>query len=602
VIVGSLDCVGMWLRRSVVGAALAGLIVGMLAPSGAVSSAPGAVSIDVGSQWVRIEANLYVDTVPEVMKTVRAAKAVGADTVLFSDTKVNLWFADSSGERWARAMTKLRDGIHAEGMALVVAGVPLGYCTPVLANNPRLVTGAPLRRIPLKVRGRRLVPISTAALRNGSFERVRSGVPRGWESFDTPRATIKMVTSRRHRGANSVLFSNAKVADQQMARLFTTVKVRPFQQYSLRFWVRARQLRADFLGPYVVDAKTRRSLTAQHYSVAGPENTRRYLPSPRNWTSRWVEQRIAFNSLTARRVRLALGVWGWERGKLWLDDVRIQADPLLNVVRRPTLPLSLRTAENDKRVPIKANVGPIKDRGLGRTAYPGYYDTYHRSPRVKLRSGTRLKPGQRLTLDGYHAQVTTAGQVGCSWHDPAALALMNRIYAKAAQRDFADAYMIDLDEVRTGGWEPADRAYGNSSKAFAAHVQKVTGSVSRTVGGPVYVWGDMLDPTQNAVAEYYHVRGSLTNSWVGVDPDDVVVVNWKDLDDAERVGKRSFAHFDDLGFQQVVAGFYDQDVASNHAAWQRAIDSRTDRLVATMYTTWREDYSQLPAFAGKWWR
>jgi hypothetical protein len=118
----------------------------------------------------------------------------------------------------------------------------------------------------------------------------------------------------------------------------------------------------------------------------------------------------------------------------------------------------------------------------------------------------------------------------------------------------------------------------------------------------VYVWGDMLDPTQNAVAEYYHVRGSLTNSWVGVDPDDVVVVNWKDLDDAERVGKRSFAHFDDLGFQQVVAGFYDQDVASNHAAWQRAIDSRTDRLVATMYTTWREDYSQLPAFAGKWWR
>ncbi len=38
-------------------------------------------------------------------------------------------------------------------------------------------------------------------------------------------------------------------------------------------------------------------------------------------------------------------------------------------------------------------------------------------------------------------------------------------------------------------------------------------------GGRIYVWSDMFDPNHNAHANYYLVRGNLTNSWQGLDSD-----------------------------------------------------------------------------------
>lgn len=562
-------------------------------------ASPGAPERVIGAdvRWVRVEANLLVDTPDSILATVAEAHAAGADGVFLSDAKTSFWFAmpESDRTRWLQRVTAVRDGIHALGMTMVVDTASLGYCSGLLSLGPDLAAGTPVRDVPLRVSGRRLVPISTAQVRNGSFERHHGDRATGWSFQDVP-GEVSFIDHRvRHSGAAALRLEPNPAGD---SRIFGSFQVRPFQQYRLTFWTRARGLTTDWIAPYVVSGDGRRRLTDQQMSRGGRDGT--FFSTAQDLTFGWRRMSIAFNSMNARRAQLALGAWGQSAGRLWFDDVSIESVPTLNVIRRGDLPVSLRTASG-RRLREGVEVSRIEDPRLGNVAWPGDYDTYHRPPAIRLRPGAGLHQGDLVRLSAQTATVTAAGQVSCSWNHPRVLALIRRANREAAERIRPDGIFLSMDEVRGGGWDPEDLAYGSSAAALAGSLNHVLDDLSEVAPGlPVYVWSDMFDPTQNAVPHYYQTRGSLKGSWKGIDPGSVVIVNWKSGEELPGPAARSLRHFASLGFTQIIAGYYDEPVDENHANWVAAAGA-TPGLTGSMYTTWERDYTHLAEFGSLWW-
>ena len=121
--------------------------------------------------------------------------------------------------------------------------------------------------------------------------------------------------------------------------------------------------------------------------------------------------------------------------------------------------------------------------------------------------------------------------------------------------------------------------------------------IARRAGGgkPLYVWSDMFDPNHNAREGYYLVNNSFAGSWEGLDPD-VTVMKWGEPEKAAK----SLAFFSRRVKKVMIAGFYDEDVKANRARWASAL-GEAPNVVGVMYTTWRDDYSQLEEFARVWW-
>jgi Carbohydrate binding domain len=551
----------------------------------------------ISQKWVRTEGNLLVTPVDNILAIARNAKAAGANTVMFSDTKINLWFGDAGlAQAWLPKMTALRNGVRALGMKLVLQTTPVGYCTPVLFHDQNLTTGYPIVDAPFTVRSGALVPDSTATLVNGSFAERTGSRPTGWGYQDGAGTATVLDDAVKHDATASMRFEGVGQPNG-MARAFTEATVKPFQQYTLKFWVKAENLSAGYLGP-VIETPGGRKLSAQYYSVSNG-TSRQYFESPRSLTKDWTEMSIAFNSAEVTTINLGFGVWSATAGKLWVDDIRLESTPLLNVVRRDSLPLSMRTADG-RAVQESIDVTPIRDPQLGTIEYPGNYDTYHTAPVAALATTSTLRDNDRVLLSGYHALVTTGGQVGCSWHEPKLLALFKEIHRQAAVNIGADGYLVDLEEVRTGGWEPADAPFGSSGASLSAHTQRVLSDARAVTRVPIYTWSDMLDPTANAVTDFYQVKGTLDGSWKKIDPKVATIVNWKDLDQGTSE-VASVKHFAGLGFKQLIAGFYDSDVTANYNSWKTATTGKPF-IVGSMYTTWVNDYSKLTEFGNLWWR
>jgi len=147
------------------------------------------------------------------------------------------------------------------------------------------------------------------------------------------------------------------------------------------------------------------------------------------------------------------------------------------------------------------------------------------------------------------------------------------------------------DEIRVLNWCEACRRRNLDAGALLADNARNCIRLLREVnpGGRIYVWSDMFDPHHNAHANYYLVRGNLSGSWEGLDSE-VIVVPWyfEKRDD-------SLKYFASRGHRQLIAGYYDGE-PKDILEWLRSAAS-VDGVLGVMYTTWRNDFSQLERFA-----
>jgi hypothetical protein len=294
-------------------------------------------------------------------------------------------------------------------------------------------------------------------------------------------------------------------------------------------------------------------------------------------TQGWTTHHLAFHSLDHREAVLWFGVWTAARGDLEWRGWRIEESGPFNVLHR-----SGATFEIPGMIEGR-DYETVLDPALGNRPWRGQYDAWHEPVPIR----TALPDGTRFRASWYQAAVVYGGQVTCC---PAAPELWPRLADEAARvrKAFAPRTVLMMhDEIRAMNWDASCRAFGPTPGAILArHVRECTRLLA---GTRVFVWGDMFDPYQNAVRDAELVHGDLAGSWEGLAPE-VGIVNWN-----ARRAAASSRFFARRGHAQVIAGYYDGAPAAIRS-WLAAVRD-VPGVIAAMYTTWRDDYDDLEAFA-----
>lgn len=497
------------------------------------------------------------EQVERLSELMREAASLGYTHILLTDSKFSR--LHEMFDRYFQHVAQIRELATKLGLKLIPAIFPLGYSNSLLARNPNLAEGLPVRGALFEVRDglARLMPELPIGLPTTADRRV-------WNFVDeTLIPDGESLRTEDPKGRN--------------CRVMKSVKVAPWRHYHVAVRMKTQAFRGQ---PQiqVLEPATGRKLC---YTSLRVERTQD-----------WSVQHVTFNSLGNSAVNIYIGAWGAAGGRLWLADTHLEECGLLNVLRRPGTPLEVRRDDADGPILREGeDFEPVSDPLLGAVPYGGEYEVFHESPPIRMRGN--WPDGTRLRVSWYHPHIIYEGQVcGCAT-EPGFQQLLKDQAAEMEQLFPGSDRMMSHDEWRVMGWDESFARTGwTPGKAVSENVrfcvrQLQTLNRNRRIA----VWSDMFDPHHNAIDHYYLVNGDLTGSWEGLGQN-VLVVNWN-----FGMREESLKFFADRGLQQVLAGYYDTD-AGQIGKWLSTVRAQNTAGVAgVMYTTWKQDYSQLREFA-----
>jgi len=500
--------------------------------------------------WLYVATNLQVDkNVDNLEALFRRAKQAGYTTILLTDSKfgrlndvVPQYFKN------AARVKKLAEDL---GLEIVPAVFPIGYSNDLLYQDPNLAEALPVKDALFVVQGgvAKIQPDPTVTLPGGDFSDLKKWT---WKDDDVIADT------------GTAKLNNFK----ENARLNQKLKVQPFRQYHVSVRIKTQ----DFRGTPEIKAIAKQPLNFANLGVKPTQD--------------WTTHHAVFNSLENTEVNLYFGVWGGGTGTLWWDDAKIEEVGLQNLVRRPGAPLTVKQDSGETLVEGK-DFQPIADPLSGRKPYNGEFDVWHEPPVIK----TALPDGTKLRVSYYHVVTVYDGQVNICVSEPKTIALLHDQAERLQKLWQPKAWMMSHDEIRVLNWCAACQQRHLDAGALLADNAQTCVKILRdlTPNNRIYVWNDMFDPAHNAHDNYYLVRGNLTNSWAGLDKN-VTIVNWH-----SGKAKVNIPWFAERGHQQVLAGYYDAP-PERVKVWLDAAKG-VNGIEGIMYTTWRNDYTQLEKFA-----
>ncbi|MFM7055858.1 MAG: hypothetical protein ACKO2P_02935 [Planctomycetota bacterium] len=509
-------------------------------------------------RWIYASSNLLIpEQLQRLEELMREAAPLGYTHLLLADSKFSR--LHELDERYFRNVARLRETAAQLGIKLVPAVFPVGYSNSLLAQNPNLAEGLPVRGALFEVQG------GVAQVQADPPVALPSTADRLAWTFvdDILQADGDALRAENPRGRN--------------CRMMQTLKVSPWRHYHVSVRVKTE----DFRGQpqiQVLEPETGRRLCFTNLHVQRTQD--------------WTVQHVTFNSLGNSSVNIYIGAWGAAGGRLWLSNPAIDECGLLNVLRRPGTPLEIRLGgDPDSVLQEGRDFEPVADPGLGMVPYRGEYEVFHESPGIRMRGP--WAEGTRLRVSWYHPHVVYNEQVCGCVTEPEFQELL-RQQAVAMERLFPETdRMMSHDEWRVLGWDESFRRTGLTPGQVAADNLRfcVRQLQSLNPRRRIAVWSDMFDPHHNAIDHYYLVNGDLAGSWEGLTRD-VMVVNWN-----FGVRDESLRFFADRGHRQLLAGFYDAD-AGQIGEWLKVVrEQKIQGVVGVMYTTWKQDYSQLREFA-----
>lgn len=456
--------------------------------------------------------------------------------------------------RYFKNIERVKKSAAANHLEIVPALFPVGYSNDILWHDPNLVEALPVQNVEMEVRNgiAQIVAPTEPLLKGGDFENLKLW---GWKD-------------------DNVLAENgaAHIHDPkgQNARISQKLMLKPFHQYHLT----ARIKTANFKGvPEIKLLAGERSLN---------HNTLEVKP-----TQDWTLYHAVFHTLNHTNVQLYLGAWGADSGDLWFDDATLEATAFVNLVRRPGAPL--RIAYNGRELQEGPDFAPLSDPKMGRRVWPGSYDIWHEPPTLKVTAN--VPEGAKIQVSAYHAATVHDDQAMICPSEPKTLDLLRDQARRMHTAWSANAYMMSHDEIRILNWCHACRSRNLTAGQILADNVRACVKILRDVNpnGGIYVWSDMFDPNHNAHANYYLVRDTLAESWLGLDKN-IFIVDWY-------FEKRnaSLKFFADRGHSQLIAGYYDHN-PNQIKQWLQAAEG-LPKIEGVMYTTWRNNYADLESFA-----
>ena len=210
----------------------AGLVAWALA---GVSPAWGDEGLD--RRWVYVQTNLQVtENADRLESLMRRAHAAGYNGILLADYKLNV--LDRVTENYFQNAKRIGDLAHQLDLELIPAIGSFGYSAGILAHNPDLAEGLPVRDMPVVARdGRVVLADAPQNLIPGDFESFQEDRFSGWNFQDEPGRGTFVDRQVKHGGTAAMRIENAPGVRGNL-RVNKKVKVRPFAQYHASVWLK----------------------------------------------------------------------------------------------------------------------------------------------------------------------------------------------------------------------------------------------------------------------------------------------------------------------------------------------------------------------------
>lgn len=540
---------------------------------------------ELRQRWVYLQMNLQVaENVPKVSEILRRAAKVGYNGVVLADYKLNI--LDRVPEHYFKHADVFKSLCAELKLEIIPAVAPIGYSDGLLAHNPNLAEGIPVKDAPFVAQDgvARLRTELKDPLPGGGFEQHKNHTISGWNFQDGAGQFSFVDTSTKHGGSSSLRWENlsSKAAPSGNGRVSRVVKVSPWRQYHASVWIRARDFAAASDVKLFAMGNGGRVLSHSNLGVQR--------------TQEWTIHHVVFNSLDNSEVRIYCGTWGGRDGTLWMDDLQLEETAFVNLLRRPGCPLKVVSAMDGTVYEEEKDFAEVQDPKMGRQPWDGNFDVYHEPPVLKLLPNSRIKPNAQLRVSFSHTVTIHDGQVTCCLAEPEVFGILEDQVQRVEKLFSPRTYFLSHDEIRVANWcdacrrddRPAGQLLAENVRNCVATVHKINPQAK------LCVWSDMFDPHHNAVKDFYLVNGNLNGSWDGL-PAEVMVVNWN-----HGKAKQSLPFFTEHHHPQILAGFYDSKPDSI-AGWLQTGRETKSTVSGAMYTTWQNDFSQLEAFARHAW-
>jgi hypothetical protein len=525
---------------------------------------------DYPYRWVYVSRSLQSDRdIADIKGIVKTASESGLNGMVLA---AGLDRLDRQNQDYLARLEQVRQICKQHDIEIIPIVFSIGYGGSILSHDRNLAAGMLVEDAPFVVEDgmARLVPESPATITNGGFETYNGNQLTGYRFHDRPGEVSFVDENVFNNGKASLRFENFGKYEHGHARVMQEVEVSPRRSYRLSCTVRTESLEPE--GCFRV-------------SILGPDGRSLAPWDPKvPSTSNWRKVTMGFNSLDYDTVRIYAGAWGGQAGRFWVDDIEIEEVGLLNVLRRPGTPVTVRSEDTGVLYRENEDFARITDPKLN-------FRFDHYAAAIKIRPTGRIKNGQRLRVSYYHGMAINRGQVTICMSEPKVYEIWARAVELMHEHLAPRKYLLSMDEIRAGGACRACKKRGvTMAKILGDCVTKQVGMI-RNVNpdAEVLIWSDMLDPNHNAHANYYLVDGDFDRSWDYI-PDDMVIVCWYYNKRAE-----SLAFFSSLGFRTVAGAYYDGDTLENPTGWLDALEL-TPGASGIMYTTWRNRYELLGPF------
>lgn len=526
----------------------------------AFASRPNAVAPDLQKRWLFVWGNMLDNReVDRVIARLPGAKAAGYNGVVLSP---NIEPAKAA---------ELREAAKRNGIDLIA--IVMGN-----SRDRNDMEGLPVKDALFVSRGgvARHAPDNPTQVANGDFEEFTGNHFARWNFQDDEGVTSFVDTDVKHGGKASLRMESIGQNQYRHCRIMQTIKLQPYRQYHIAVWVKT-----EGMVPADPEVKLLRK---------GAEGSISFQTFHTEQTQDWKRVDLVFNSMDNAEGNLYLGSWYGKDGKVWWDDLTIEEIGLVNVLRRPGCPVSVRAEDG---TPYEE--GKDFERIVDPQLHP--WIAFHDEPVIKLTPGTRIGEGQRLRVSYYHPIIVYEDRLTSCVSEPKIFDEWRDEVAQANERLHPAAFLMSHDEMRvmnhcalcqSRNMTPGDLLADNVRKAA-----QIIRDVRPDAG--IWVWSDMFDPMHNAVDNYYAVNGTLKGSWKGLDKD-VGIVNWYGS-----LGGKNCQFFADLGLKQILSGYYDSDESGDAIANWLTNTANVPGIVGAMYTTWQDRYDAMGVWAKKAW-
>jgi hypothetical protein len=507
--------------------------------------------------------------VADIERIVQTASEHGLNGMVLS---AGLDLLDRQSPEFLTRLAKVKEFCQSHGVEVIPNIFSVGYGGSVLAYNRNLAAGIPVKDAPFLVTKGEASLNSDRPVRvaNGGFEQYEGNQFKGYRFHDRPGEVSFVDATVFHTGKASLRFEDFGRFQYGHARVMQEVEVQPQRCYRLSCWVKTEALEPR-------DAFRIQVLSSQGRDLAPYDPG---VPA----TTDWRRVVMGFNSLDQGKVNLYAGVWGGKAGRFWIDDLEVEEVGLLNVLRRPGTPVTVRSEATGELYEEGKDFATIKDERLN-------FRFDHEPPKITLLSGGRIKDGARLKVSYYRGMSVNNGQVSACMSEPEVYTIWEK-QAELMHKYLAPSkYLLSMDEIRAGGsCEACQRRNLSMAQILGDCITKQVNILRQAnPKAEVFIWSDMLDPNHNAHGNYYLVEGDYTGSWQYV-PKDLTIVCWY-----YEKRNESLRFFSSHGFRTVAGAYYDGDTLDNPRGWLDVLD-KTPQAVGIMYTTWQNKYDLLAPF------